>query len=60
MIVKRCDICGKHGANENLAIGHEWHDMCEECLHAVKQLLIERGAIDSYEFALHKGKKNDI
>jgi len=54
MIEKRCDVCGRHGARVSVGLDSQWHDLCEECYYAVEELLIKRGAMDSYEYAKHK------
>ena len=57
MIEKRCDICGKHGGRISLGLDSQWHDVCEECYRAIENLLKDRGAMDSYDYALHKERK---
>jgi len=54
MIEKRCDVCGRHGARVSVGLDSQWHDLCEECYYAVEELLIKRGAMDSYEYSKHK------
>jgi len=56
MIERRCDACSKHGARISVGLDSRWHDVCGECYQAVEDLLIQLGAVDSYEYIKHKEK----